>query len=294
MPLASQSFRKKSRTTIARSNTRKVSISRARLYQSVPTDMDCSSDSIIYDLPDHAVIPWTIGYDEDLYYGQPQHYSNTMSMDTALLSVGFLSDQDIVYAEPAAYGDPVRHEKRYQVGTICPPVIQAERPPYSVLQMESPTLIPRYMECPSGWQQMLFTPPPEPLMYQDDPDLLSAPDTMSATTDTASGIEYLGPSKIQFSACVPLHDPGTVLIYPSRPRTSHRPIRSASERNIDGHSPVSADSLSSPDLQSNRRSNPRNDPRYDTKPDKDGLYHCPFVRGEGCNHAPTKQKCIYA
>lgn len=41
------------------------------------------------------------------------------------------------------------------------------------------------------------------------------------------------------------------------------------------------------------KNNPRNDPRYEEKADKNGFYHCPYA-ADGCNHKPTKQKCIYA
>jgi hypothetical protein len=34
-------------------------------------------------------------------------------------------------------------------------------------------------------------------------------------------------------------------------------------------------------------------PLYDAKPDKDGLYHCPFTRTEKCGHKSTKQKCTF-
>ena len=37
----------------------------------------------------------------------------------------------------------------------------------------------------------------------------------------------------------------------------------------------------------------RRDPLYNAKPDKNGIYRCPFAQ-EGCKHCPTKQKCIYA
>lgn len=286
---------RRSRTAIVGSNNCKVPYSRTGSpYQSATTSMDYSGEFVPYDLSDHAVIPWTVGYEEEFYHGQRQHYSNTMSMDTAMLSTDIFSDPDFVYTGLASYEAPVEDARRYQVVTTSSPPVPAERPLYSALPVESPALIPRYMECPTMWQPMLLTPPPETSMCRDDLDLFPAQDTWCVATDTASGIECFGRSKIQFSACVSWSGLRTMLIQAGRTRTSHRPIRSASERHVDCLSPVSADPVSSPDLLPNRKSNPRNDPRYENKPDKDGLYHCPFVHGESCTHAPTKQKCIYA
>ena len=55
------------------------------------------------------------------------------------------------------------------------------------------------------------------------------------------------------------------------------------------------DSPDSPKDDSSDRVKARNNPLYNAKPDKDGLYRCPFTkRADKCNHQPTKQKCIYS
>ena len=74
-----------------------------------------------------------------------------------------------------------------------------------------------------------------------------------------------------------------------------RPIRPSSER-TEAHS-SRRDSLDSrhSTKEDHDKVKARNDPRYDAKPDRNGLYHCPFNKGaDKCNHQATKQKCIYS
>jgi hypothetical protein len=75
-----------------------------------------------------------------------------------------------------------------------------------------------------------------------------------------------------------------------------RPIRPSSERTSTRSSGSDyEDSLDSPKDDSSDRAKARNNPLYNAKPDKDGLYRCPFIkRADKCNHQPTKQKCIYS
>ena len=140
------------------------------------------------------------------------------------------------------------------------------------------------------------TPPADPMFDNLDLFNTSKDDAMAFMNlpDSAyEECEYLGPSKLQFSRRVPLSDRATSILTANRGPVRHqqpRPIRSASER-----SPPSSTTGSPKDEPVERtKNNPRNDPRYDVKPDKAGLYHCPYVGTEGCTHKPTKQKCIYA
>lgn len=74
-----------------------------------------------------------------------------------------------------------------------------------------------------------------------------------------------------------------------------RAIRPSSERTeAQSSRRASVESRHSP-KEDHDKVKARNDPRYDAKPDRDGLYHCPFDKGaDKCNHQATKQKCIYS
>ena len=119
--------------------------------------------------------------------------------------------------------------------------------------------------------------------------------------DESTMCEDLGPSKLQSyrlgsPICVGEGRLTPVIRSASRQIAQPRAIRPSSERSethSTGHG--STDSRHSPNEDHLDKVKARNDPLYDRKPDKNGLYHCPFnKKADKCNHEPTKQKCIYS
>lgn len=131
--------------------------------------------------------------------------------------------------------------------------------------------------------QAHMSPPPEQMLQLS-----------TELPDEPTICEHLGVSKLQYRLerytgawrALETNTSGS-----TKPRRSiPRPLRPSSERT---RSQDDADSDSgSPPKDS--PASARTDPMYDTKPDQTGHYHCPMKLELKCNHAPTKQKCIFA
>jgi hypothetical protein len=149
------------------------------------------------------------------------------------------------------------------------------------------------------------TPPPEDTFqgYTQFQGLIHRHDSFASSIEEPTVCENLGVSKLQAYNrldCRRLRLRCRLIKWPnstSRHNNAQpRPIRPSSERTSTRSSGSDyEDSLDSPKDDSSDRVKARNNPLYNAKPDKDGLYRCPFTkRADKCNHQPTKQKCIYS